>query len=135
MADNGKIDPTTYQQGREISALQTAVEKQGESLGRSLDLIREDLKGLKESMATKTDVAQTTINCVRCAELCGRIADVERDLYGKDKTGKESGRPGLVADVAANKTFIIGMTAVIGAAAFFAAYLMPHVLKLIGINA
>jgi hypothetical protein len=133
------METTLYEQGKEIASLQKAVELQGETLGKSIDLIRNDLRDLRSDitkMATKDDLVAISPNRDCRAEVCGRLSRIELDLYGKDTTGKESGRKAFIAQICENTRFIDAIRAywvviVTGAIVlgFFIAYVFPQVIK------
>ena len=129
---------TTYQQGREIAALQATVDLQGKTLGQSMDLIRQDLKSMRAEMATKADLVDISPNKECRGEVRGRLSCIEMDLYGKDATGKETGRPGMVTQVSENTKFISDLKAywivilvAAGVLAYVFVYVLPVLLKYI----
>jgi hypothetical protein len=134
MAAESGIDATTYQQGKEIAGLQATVELQGKTLGASIDLLREEVQKMRGEMTTKDDLKNVTLTCPECPKICGSISRIEIDLYGKDSTGKETGRPGLVTQVGENSRFIANVQAYWAviltgaiAAGFLIAYVLPRV--------
>lgn len=126
---NNGLTPITFQQGREISALQATVSEQGRSLGRSLDEIRDMVREMQRTMATKDDLVKVAATCPKCPEINAKLGRVEDTLYGN-----KNGEPGLVKDVASIKDFVLRASTVVTILVFLLIYILPHLLKLIGLN-